>query len=71
MKYTKATKLHHVDGAATAVDLTLSDEEVAYLEEPYVPHAIVGVMAQNKPADSDKEHIWLANAKYLSAEKTS
>jgi len=66
-----ATKLHHVDGAATAVDLTLSDKEVAYLEEPYIPHAIVGVMAQYKPADSDKEHIWLANAKYLSAEKTS
>ena len=66
-----ATKLHHVDGAVAAVDLALSDEEVAYLEEPYVPHAIVGVMAQNKPADSGKEHIWLANAKYLKTEKTS
>ena len=66
-----ATKLHHVDGAAAAVDVTLSSEEIAYLEEPYVPHGIVGVMAQNKPADSGKEHIWLANAKYLKVEKTS
>lgn len=66
-----ATKLHHVDGAAAAVELDLSDEDIAYLEEPYVPHAIVGVMAQNKPADSGKEHVWLANAKYLKAEKTS
>ena len=60
-----ATKPHHVDGAVAAVNLALSDEEIAYLEEPYVPHAIVGVMAQNKPADAGKEHIWLANAKYL------
>nr|AHF24235.1 putative oxidoreductase, aryl-alcohol dehydrogenase like protein [uncultured bacterium Contig224] len=64
-----ATKLHHVDGAAAAVDLELSAEEIAYLEEPYVPHAIVGVMAQNKPSDANKEHIWLANAKYLEKEK--
>ena len=63
-----ATKPHHVDGAVAAVDLQLSNEEVAYLEEPYVPHAIVGVMAQNKPADSGKEHVWLANAKYLKGE---
>ena len=63
-----ATKPHHVDGAAAAVDLALTDEEIAYLEEPYVPHAIVGVMAQNKPADAGKEHVWLANAKYLKEE---
>ena len=63
-----ATKLHHVDGAVAAVDLTLADDEIAYLEEAYVPHAIVGVMAQNKPADSGKEHVWLANAKYLKDE---
>lgn len=45
-----ATKLHHVEGAAKAVDLTLSDEELRYLEVPYVPHALVGVMAQNTAA---------------------
>ena len=63
-----ATKSHHIDGAVAAVQLELSDDEIAYMEEPYVPHAIVGVMAQNKPADSGKEHVWLANAKYLKEE---
>ena len=63
-----ATKPHHVDGAVAAVDLALSADEVAFLEEPYVPHAIVGVMAQNKPSDAGKEHVWLANAKYLEEE---
>ena len=42
-----ATKFSHVDGAAKAVDLELTEDEIAYLEEPYVPHALVGVMAQN------------------------
>ena len=45
-----ATKMHHIEGAVRAVDLELTDEEKAYLEEPYVPHPLAGVMAQNKPA---------------------
>ena len=53
-----ATKLHHIEGAARAVDLTLSQEECAYLEEPYVPHALVGVMAQNTPAAAGGLHVW-------------
>lgn len=44
-----ATKPHHMEGAAKAVELVLSEEELSYLEEPYVPHALVGVMAQNTP----------------------
>lgn len=60
-----ATKPHHIDGAVAAIGLKLSDDEVSYLEEPYAPHAIVGVMAQNTPADAAKEHVWIANAKYL------
>lgn len=44
-----ATKVSHVDGAVTAVDLKLTEEELAYLEEPYTPHELVGVMAWNKP----------------------
>ena len=44
-----ATKLHHIEGAAKAVELTLTPEEIFYLEEPYVPHPLAGVMAQNKP----------------------
>ena len=42
-----ATKLSHVEGAAKAVELKLSDEEITCLEELYVPHALAGVMAQN------------------------
>ncbi|WKA62875.1 aldo/keto reductase [Pectobacterium aroidearum] len=42
-----ATKKHHIDGAVKAVDLTLSDDEIRYLEESYQPHKLVGVMAQN------------------------
>mgnify|MGYP001083190218 CR=1 FL=1 len=53
-----ATKLHHVEGAAKAVDLTLSDGELVYLEEPYVPHRLVGVMAQNTAAAAKETHVW-------------
>ena len=44
-----ATKLRHIEGAARAVELRLTDAEIAYLEEPYVPHPLAGVMAQNRP----------------------
>ena len=43
-----ATKPHHLEGPAAAADLTLAPEDIAYLEEPYVPHALVGVMAQKR-----------------------
>ena len=42
-----ATKKRHIDGAAGAVDVVLDGEEIAYLEELYVPHNLVGVMSQN------------------------
>ena len=42
-----ATKLSHLEGAAKAVKLKLSQDEISYLEELYVPHALAGVMAQN------------------------
>lgn len=53
-----ATKLHHIEGAASAVELTLTPEEIAYLEQPYVPHALVGVMAQNVPSAANQPHVW-------------
>ena len=53
-----ATKFHHIEGAAKAVDLELSPEELLYLEEPYVPHPLAGVMAQNKPAAAKEKHVW-------------
>lgn len=42
-----ATKLSHIDGAVSAKSIKLSDAEMAYLEEEYVPHKLVGVMADN------------------------
>ena len=53
-----ATKLHHIEGAARAVELVLTPDEIAYLEEPYVPNKLVGVMAQNTPAASKESHVW-------------
>ena len=53
-----ATKMHHIEGAAKAVDITLPPEETAYLEEAYVPHRLVGVMAQNTPAAAKEQHVW-------------
>ena len=44
-----ATKFHHIEGAAKAVDLELTGEEIEYLEAPYAPHPLAGVMAQNRP----------------------
>ncbi len=37
-----ATKLEHLDDAIAAEQLSLSAEEIAQLEEPYVPHAVSG-----------------------------
>jgi len=37
-----ATKPSHLDDALGAEQLTLSDDEVARLEEPYVPHPVLG-----------------------------
>ncbi len=37
-----ATRLEHLDDALAAERLSLSDEEITRLEEPYVPHAVVG-----------------------------
>lgn len=53
-----ATKLHHIEGAVKAVELVLSEEERFYVEEPYVPHALVGVMAQNTHAAAKEKHVW-------------
>ena len=53
-----ATKLRHIEGAVKAADLELTDAEIAYLEEPYVPHALAGVMAQNRPANAKEKHVW-------------
>lgn len=43
-----ATKFSHIEEAVKAIPVKLTAEEINYLEEPYVPHQLVGVMAQNK-----------------------
>ena len=53
-----ATKLSHIEGAAKAVDLILTDDDLMYLEEPYVPHPLAGVMAQNKRENAKEKHVW-------------
>ena len=45
-----ATKACYLDDAAEALSVKLTDEEVAWLEEPYVPHRIVGAIDHN-PAE--------------------
>ena len=52
------TKLHHIEDAAKAVNLTLTADELAFLEEPYLPHKLVGVMEQNTPAAAKEQHVW-------------
>jgi aryl-alcohol dehydrogenase-like predicted oxidoreductase len=38
-----ATKLEHVEDAIAAESLALGDDEIARLEEPYVPHPVSGI----------------------------
>jgi aryl-alcohol dehydrogenase-like predicted oxidoreductase len=37
-----ATKPHHLEEAVSALSLTLTEDEVAALEKPYLPHRVVG-----------------------------
>lgn len=54
----RATKLQHIEEMVGAAELSLSEEEIAFLEEAYVPHKLVGVMAQNTMAASAAPHVW-------------
>lgn len=59
-----ATKISHVEGAASAIDLKLTDDDIKALEEFYEPHFLSGVMAQNTPAARNIEQVWIKNGKY-------
>ncbi|GBC99562.1 L-glyceraldehyde 3-phosphate reductase [bacterium HR17] len=37
-----ATKISHLEDAVGALSVKLTPEEIAYLEEPYIPHPVVG-----------------------------
>ena len=45
-----ATKLNYIDEAVASLDVHLSQEDITYLEELYLPHKIVGAIDKN-PAD--------------------
>lgn len=42
-----ATKTQYLDDAEAAFHITLSAEDITYLEEPYVPHKTVGAIDKN------------------------
>ena len=44
-----ATKAKYLDDAVGALAVKLTSDDVAYLEEVYVPHPIVGAINQNPP----------------------
>ncbi|KYP81599.1 aldo/keto reductase [Ferroacidibacillus organovorans] len=37
-----ATKMHHLDDAVAALSVVLTADEIARMEEPYVPHPVLG-----------------------------
>lgn len=41
------TKTNYIDDAVGALDIHLADEDIAYLEEMYVPHPIIGAIDKN------------------------
>ena len=44
-------------GAAKATELALNNDEIAYLEEPYVPHNLVGRYGANTPETAKEQHV--------------
>lgn len=44
-----ATRAEHFDDAVQALSITLSSEDIDYLEACYVPHRIVGAVKENPP----------------------
>jgi len=57
-----ATKMHQIDGAVGALDVKLTPADLAYLEEPYMPHFLEGVMADNIP-EQDQEPVWVTSTR--------
>lgn len=45
-----STKVSHLEDAIKALDVKLTPEDIEYLEEPYIPHRIVGAIDHN-PAE--------------------
>ena len=45
-----STKAKHLDDAVAALSVKLTNDDVKYLEEMYIPHPIVGAVAENPAA---------------------
>ena len=48
------------------MDMELTAEEIAYLEEPYVPHPLAGVMKQ---ANAGERHVWTVGDQKIKEEE--
>jgi diketogulonate reductase-like aldo/keto reductase len=59
-----ATKISPVEGAASAVDLKLTDDDIKALEEFYEPHFLSGVNGTEHTAARTTEQVWIKNGKY-------
>ena len=44
-----ATRARYLDDAAGALEVKLTPADIAYLEEPYLPHHVVGAIDRNPP----------------------
>lgn len=47
-----ATKMSYLDDAAGAFDVTLTEDDMARLEQFYLPHKVVGALDEGKPSPS-------------------
>ncbi|MDN3016438.1 aldo/keto reductase [Paenibacillus sp. BSR1-1] len=37
-----ATKMHHLDDAVASLSVNLTSDEISFMEEPYIPHPVLG-----------------------------
>ena len=37
-----STKMSHLEDAVAALSITLTPEDIVFLEEPYLPHPVIG-----------------------------
>lgn len=44
-----ATKMQYIDDTVMALEIPLTNEDLTYLEEMYVPHPIIGAINENPP----------------------
>lgn len=44
-----ATKMQYIDDAVMALEISLTNEDLTYLEEMYVPHPIIEAINENQP----------------------